>query len=313
MAFSPDGRRLVSAGLDQTVKLWDAATGREVLTLRGHLDNVFSVAFSPDGHQLASASLDNTVRIWDATPMDEEPDVRSTSPYRGHAGAVTDVAFHPNDGAASFPPARTERSGCGTSEAARSCRIVHESPSGSQAARGLQPRRTTPGHGEYSRDSTACDVCGRSPTAKEICRFSGSYATRSSVWLSALTDGTLPRRTCDSMIRVWDATTPRKSKPSRSHKWPIHGVAFSPDGRHLASASADSTVRVWDWTTGQEPRVLSTRHTGRVNGVAFSRDGKLLASGSWDRTIKVWDTATWKLQHDLPDPTGGSPVRGIRQ
>ena len=70
--ISPNGRRLVSAGLDQTVKLWDAATGREMLTLRGHLDNVFSVAFSPDGHQIASASLDKTVRIWDATPMDED-------------------------------------------------------------------------------------------------------------------------------------------------------------------------------------------------------------------------------------------------
>ena len=77
VAFSPDGRRLASAGLDQTIKLWDAATGQEVLTLRGHLDNVFCVAFSPDGSQLASAGLDNTVRIWDATRRSRRP-ARST-------------------------------------------------------------------------------------------------------------------------------------------------------------------------------------------------------------------------------------------
>jgi len=97
VAFSPDGRRLVSAGVDQTVKVWDAQTGDEVLTLRGHLDNVVSVAFSPDGCKLASASVDNTVRVWDGTPLEREPTPEFRT-LRGHASAVTDVAFHPTDG-----------------------------------------------------------------------------------------------------------------------------------------------------------------------------------------------------------------------
>ena len=71
VAFSPDGRRLASAGSDQTVKVWDAATGQETLVLKGHTKHVTSVAFSPDGRRLASASGDRTVKVWDAATGQE--------------------------------------------------------------------------------------------------------------------------------------------------------------------------------------------------------------------------------------------------
>jgi eukaryotic-like serine/threonine-protein kinase len=72
ITFSPDGTRLASAQVDGTVKVWDAATGLETLTLKGHTDEVWSVAFSPDGHQLISASADGTVRVWDARRLHTE-------------------------------------------------------------------------------------------------------------------------------------------------------------------------------------------------------------------------------------------------
>ncbi|MDZ8089159.1 MAG: caspase family protein, partial [Nostoc sp. DedQUE12b] len=66
VAFSPDGKTIASASADNTVKLWNAATGKEIITLNGHSDTVFSVAFSPDGKTIASASTDNTVKLWNA-------------------------------------------------------------------------------------------------------------------------------------------------------------------------------------------------------------------------------------------------------
>src|SRR5262249_60623257 len=67
--FSPDGTRLASASYDQTVKLWDAASGQELRALKGHTGVVHSVAFSPDGTRLASAGSDLTVKLWDARPL----------------------------------------------------------------------------------------------------------------------------------------------------------------------------------------------------------------------------------------------------
>ena len=91
MAFSPDGRRIVSGSEDQTLKVWDAETGQETLTLKGHTGSVYSVAFSPDGRRIVSGSQDGTLKVWDAETGQE------TLTLKGHTGAgVTSVAFSPD-------------------------------------------------------------------------------------------------------------------------------------------------------------------------------------------------------------------------
>jgi WD40 repeat protein len=85
--FSDDGRRVATASWDRTAKVWDASTGRELLTLAGHEHRVLDVAFRPDGRRLATASQDNTVRIWDAATG------RECAALRGHAGYVMSVAY----------------------------------------------------------------------------------------------------------------------------------------------------------------------------------------------------------------------------
>jgi len=75
MAFSPDGKRVATASGDKTAKVWDAASGQALLTLRGHSSYVQDVAFSPDGKRLATASGDKTVKVWDAASGKEFADL----------------------------------------------------------------------------------------------------------------------------------------------------------------------------------------------------------------------------------------------
>jgi WD40 repeat protein len=90
VAFSPNGKQIVSGSEDNTVRLWDAATGALLQTLAGHSDPVFSVAFSLDGKQVVSGSTDKTVRLWDAATGALEQTLD------GHSDMVNSVAFSPN-------------------------------------------------------------------------------------------------------------------------------------------------------------------------------------------------------------------------
>ncbi|KAM5348925.1 hypothetical protein ACJ41O_008748 [Fusarium nematophilum] len=282
VAFSPDGSRIASGSGDNTVRVWDAKSGREVRKLEGHSDSVNAVAFSPDGSRIASGSGDNTgriasgsgdntVRVWDAKSG------REVRKLGGHSYWVNAVAFSP-DGSRIASGSYDNTVRVWDIKLGREVRkleghsswvsSVAFSPDGSRIASG-------------SGDNTVRVWDAKS--GREVHKLEGHSDSVNAVAFS-LDGSRIASGSDDKTVRVWDTKLGRK----------VNAVAFSPDGSRIASGSDDKTVRVWDTKLGRKVRKLKVRklegHRDWVNAVAFSPDGSRIASGSDDKTVRVWDT-----------------------
>ncbi len=320
IAFSPDGKALASASGDNTVKLWDRATGRNLATLVGHEDSVWSVAFSPDGKMVASASDDRTVKLWDRVTG------RNLATLVGHEDSVLSVTFSPDgqtlasasyDGAVKLWAVGTRQSMAALVGHEDSVWSVAFSPDGKMVASASDDRTvklwdratgrilaTLDGHGDYVRAvafspdgmllaSASYDKTVKlwdRATGQNLATLEGHKAYVRSVAFSP--DGrTLASASGDSTVKLWDRATGRNLATLVGHGAYVRSVAFSPDGKTLASASGDGTVKLWNRKTGRNPATL-VGHEDSVWSVAFSPDGHTLASASGDGTVKLWDRTT---------------------
>ena len=276
--FSPDGSLL--AGISgNVIKIWDAATGREALTLNGHTDWVMGLAFSPDGTQLASVSMDGTVKIWSLLPGAETVAVSSAPASFG-----TRVAFSSNgtmfatnggDGSATLWDAQTGESRLTLQGHSMEVLSVAFSADGTHFATG-------------SLDGTA--ILWDTATGKKL--FTLTAHENGVRDLAFSLDGNLlASGGFDGTAKIWDVETGRLMREIAGHQGLVLGVAFSPDGTRLATSSTDATAKIWDVKSGELIFTLSG-HSSGIRDLAYSPDGSLLATGSGDGTAILWNAAT---------------------
>jgi WD40 repeat protein/serine/threonine protein kinase len=266
IVYSPDGRRLASAGHDGIVRVWDAAGGQELLTLRGHTGKVWGVAFSPDGRWVASAGEDSKVRLWDGVSGQE------IGALTGHASPITALAYSPDGKRLAAVTAGRER-----------IVLVWDVSSGRQVLK-LEGHTNFVWGVAFSPDGRRlASACLQDGTVRVWDAIAGGPELLTLNWgyvrgVAFSPDGRRVAAGGSRGVRIWDAINGQELLTINAGLVP--GVAFSPDGRRLASAG--EAVRVWDATSGQMLFSLPTAS----NSVAYSPDGRRLATEG-----QVWDAA----------------------
>jgi|GEM_PF-2286844 len=274
VAFSPDGKRIVTGSSDNTARIWNAESGRELQLLRGHRDEVNSAAFSPDGRRIVTGSSDNTARIWDAESG------RELQLLRGHRDEVNSTAFSP-DGRRIVTGSEDNTARIWDAESGRELRTLQGhrddvnsvafSPDGRRIVTGSSDRTVRIWDAESGRElqtlqghTDSVDSALFSPDGRRI--VTGSE---------------------DNTARIWNAESGRELQVLRGHTDDVNSVAFSPDGRFVVTGGDDDTVRIWNAESGGELLVLR-EHTDDVHSVAFSPDGRRIVSGGDDRIVRIW-------------------------
>jgi WD40 repeat protein len=278
IAFSPDGRQLVSSSFDKTIKLWDTNNGKCVKTLLGHRNRIWTVAFHPNSTQIASGGDDNHTKIWD---LERE---RCIKTIVGHTNAILSVKLSPD---ASYLASGNEdttiriwsidRQKIVQTLREHTNRVwsVNFSPDGSLLASG-------------SADYTIKLWDWQAGNCLQTFRGHQSWVWR--VVFSS--DGrTLASTSYDQTVKIWDITTGKCLQTFQEHTSPVIHVDFSPDGKLLASCEFAGIIKLWNSQSGQCDRTLC-EHTNSVWSVAFSADGQWLVSSSYDETVKLWSVAT---------------------
>lgn len=266
VAWVPDGTRLVTASSDETIRVWDATAKPDHRKLEGHSEIVFSAMFSPDGTQLATASLDETIRLWDVASGQE------TGRFDGHEDAVECVAFN---------PAGTKVASASWDESVR----IWDARTGKELHK-LQGAWNS----QDGKPSTKAEKQDDEPFGIRDLTFGAPYFACA---VAFTTDGmAVAGGNYNGMVTMWNVDSGKQLR-AFGHERSVYGLAMSPVGNLLASASLDHTVKLWDPATGKETLTFK-EHSSVVQGTTFSPDGRLVASTCQDETVKVWEASNGK-------------------
>ncbi|MEG3987473.1 NACHT domain-containing protein [Microcoleus sp. S28C3] len=273
--FSPDGKLLATGDTDGIVRLWEASTGREILTCKGHTNVVESVAFSPDGKILASASYDKTIELWDVKTGE------CLKVLQGHTESVMSVTFNPDGNIlASGSFDRTIRLWDIRTGECLKILLDHTKVVLSVVFHPVDEMLAS-GSGDntvrlWNLGTGECLKILHGHT-KNV--FSVAFNSAGEILASGSGDKTM---------RLWNIRSGECLKTLEGHFDQIKSIAFSPNGEILASGSHDRTAKLWDINSGECLNTLQG-HNDRVGSIAFHPGGEILVSGSYDKTLKLWD------------------------
>ena len=332
LAFSPNSQFLASGSRDNTVRLWEVATGHSRQEWDAHRAMVRAVAFSPDSTWLVSGGDDCITRRWHLETG------KSLGIFEGHHQAVCDLCISP-DG-----QTLTSSSEDGTIRCwditREHCLKTLQGHKAAIWALGLSSDGKTLVSSSLDRQIKIWDVASGnnlhtivgytdyayglafSPDGQTLAAGSSNSLVRLWDWQTATCTHTLQGHRnwvwqtawspngqllasggLDHAVKIWHAASGECIATLKGHENIVMGVAWHPNGQLLASAGHDNTVRLWDWSTGQQQQVMRVSQ-GWVNCVCWDPTGTYLVSGSGDNLIRFWDYKTGKVSKYLEGHQG---------
>lgn len=284
LAFSNDGREILSGGEDKLLMIWDSQTGQAIdEPIRGHTSPILSVAFSTDGTQILSGSEDKLLRLWD-----RKSGVQRIDPLRGHEATISNAIFVGN----------TQQIISGSRDGTIRFWSIHDRPIIDTPLLGHEEMVTSVAYrpdgnrivsGSDDKTLRLWDAWTAQPIGEALQGHEGTlngavFSPDGLRIVSGASDGT---------IRFWDGQTGLPiGEPLKDHLEGVETVAYSPDGKFVASGSKDKTIRLWAAQTGKRYGNPLEGHEDMVRSVAFSPDSKMIVSASYDHTLQRWEVAT---------------------